>query len=115
MEALKALKAATKLLAPKKEGEGDANDDDPTSSPLPTGRAEDDLEKYAVDSDDEDPEEIERNIRKMLQDEEERRKAEEEAAQDIPPPELHDIDAYKVDREVFEKAILSNPNIENMY
>lgn len=119
MEALKTLKAATKQLAQRKEGdegEGEDFDDDPMSPAKLLGRVEDDLEKYAVDSDDdEDPEEIERNIKKMLQEEEEKRKAEEEAAQEIPPPELNDTDAYKVDREGFEKAILSNPNIENMY
>ena len=50
----------------------------------------------------------------MLQEEEERKKEEEERAKEVPVTDMDD-DAYKVDRQNFEKAILNNPHLDGMY
>ena len=70
--------------------------------------------KFGEESDIEDPEQIERNIKRMLQEEEEQRKEEEEAAKEVPIADV-DENAYNVDREAFEKAILKNQNLEGLY
>ena len=70
--------------------------------------------KFGEESDIEDPEQIERNIKRMLQEEEEQRKKKEEAAKEVPIADV-DENAYSVDKEAFENAILKNHNLDGLY
>ena len=126
LEALKAFKETSKHRLENKnngdeaEGEDDNNFDldldldldKPTTPVNIDGHTVEVPADFAVESDDEDPEEIERNIKKMLAEEEELKKEQEETQKDEPPPELENDDNYLVDRGGFEQAIESNPMFE---
>lgn len=72
------------------------------------------------EEEDEDPEEIERNIKRMLEEQERIRKQQQEiveAAAKEPEP-VEDIiyeEKYTVDRKKFERAITKNPHLDNLY
>ncbi|CAI2360294.1 unnamed protein product [Moneuplotes crassus] len=70
---------------------------------------------------DEDPAEIERNIKKMFDEEEAAKKKKEEEVAEPEIVELSNsqkykrIELYQVDRTKFEKAISKNPNLNGLY
>lgn len=123
VEALKAFKEASKNKKQSKEGEGEGDEDDEgegeiggESSPTKSNMNLEEIQaKMQEESEEEDPAEIERNIKKMLQEEEELKKEQEEAQQEEPPPEINNEDDYQVDRDGFEQAIQSNPMFENVF
>lgn len=112
VEALKIFKDQLKMYSDKYGNEGEEQEEDEPNSPAKKG---DNPANYEIDSGDEDPEEIERNIKRMLQDEEDQRKEKEEAKKEEPLEEIHNDEEYKVDREGFEQAILNNPMLGSLY
>ncbi|CAI2360321.1 unnamed protein product [Moneuplotes crassus] len=84
----------------------------PTKEDLPELN---DQNNFEIQSEDEDPAEIERNIKKMLAEEEMIKKQKEEAAIEPEIVELDNEVKYQVDREKFEQALSKNPNLDNLY
>jgi hypothetical protein len=113
IQALKQFKDNRKTFSDKvNEIEENDEQDDESSPHKEMG---DDPANYNVESDDEDPEEIERNIKKLLQEEEDDRKEKHDAINEEPPGEIRDDEAYMVNRDGFEQAIQNNPVLASLY